>query len=195
MTTTHTTRVEGDAAPLPRADHQVHDDRAHSALVCPACGGENRTDAVFCATAGCGKALGPFRYVREELRAEARWHETLADRVVAFVGHANFLVVHAAWFALWVAINTGAFAIVRRFDDYPYSLLGILLSIEAIFVTGFVLISQNRQGAHADKRAELDYEVNVRTYREIGDIREALRRLEERLDRRPAPEAGRPGGA
>jgi uncharacterized membrane protein len=72
----------------------------------------------------------------------------------------------------------------RRFDDYPFSLLGILISIEAIFVTGFILITQNRQTEHADKRAELDYEVNVRTYRELGEIKRMLRGIERRLDER-----------
>jgi uncharacterized membrane protein len=69
----------------------------------------------------------------------------------------------------------------RRFDDYPFSLLGILLAIEAIFVTGFLLITQNRQSQHADKRAELDYEVNVRTYREILEIKRLLHALEHRV--------------
>jgi uncharacterized membrane protein len=87
-------------------------------------------------------------------------------------------------------VNTGALALGAAFDRYPFNLLGILLAVEAIFVTGFVLISQNRQAVHADKRAELDYEVNVRTYREIGEIRDALRALAQQLadlERRGGP--------
>ena len=149
-------------------------------IVCPACGGTNPPDAVFC---GCSKALGEFRYVREELVAAARWHERLADRVSSFVGKPHFLAVHVFWFTGWVALNTGIVAVMARFDAYPFSLLGIILSIEAIFITGFLLISQNRQNAHADKRAELDYEVNVRTYREIHEIDGMLRVIVERLEK------------
>jgi uncharacterized membrane protein len=152
-------------------------------LVCPVCGGENAPDAVFCANPHCHKALGDFKYVIEELRDEAKWHEALAERVVEFIGTSHFLVVHGVWFLIWVAINTGVFAFVRRFDAYPFGLLGIILAAEAVLIAGFVLISQNRQSAHADKRAELDYEVNVRTYREIVDVDNRLRMILERLER------------
>jgi uncharacterized membrane protein len=154
-------------------------------IVCPVCGGKNDHDAVFCANPHCGKALGDFRYVREEIAADTRWHETIASRVSAFVSHPFYIVVHVIWFALWIAVNTRLVMIGRTFDDYPFSLLGILIAIEAIFVTGFLLITQNRQTEYADKRAELDYEVNVRTYRELGEIKRMLREIEQRLDDRP----------
>lgn len=156
--------------------------RASGAFACPACGGENAAGAVFCANAACHKALGEFRYVREELLEDARWHELLAERVAAFIGKPHFVAVHVVLFGLWVAVNTGIFVFVRAFDEYPFGLLGIILSVEAIFITGFLLISQNRQNAHADKRAELDYEVNVRTYREIHEIKAMLEATRERLD-------------
>ena len=183
--TTATTSV---AAPIAAVGAHGGRDAGTSAAIgavraCPACGGSNDASAVFCANPACGKALGEFRYVREELDAERRWHESVAERVTAFVGRPHYVVAHALWFAAWVAVNTAGVAAVRAFDQYPFSLLGILLSIEAIFITGFVLISQNRQAAHADKRAELDYEVNVRTYREIGEIRDTLRALQRQLER------------
>jgi hypothetical protein len=149
-------------------------------VVCPVCGTANDPDAVFCSNSGCGKALGEFRYVGEELAAGTRWHERLAFGVTAFVGRPHYVLGHVVWFALWIAVNTGVVLAGQAFDRYPFNLLGILLSIESILVSGFVLISQNRQAAHADKRAELDYEVNVRTYREIREIRAALRELEGR---------------
>lgn len=134
---------------------------ASSPLICPGCQGENAPDAVFCANLECGKALGEFKYVREELQSKTRWHETLAEKVSSFISNPHFIVVHAFWFVLRVAVNTGLLAVWRSFDAYPFGLLGILLSIETIFITGFLLISQNRQNTQADKRAELDYEVNV----------------------------------
>ena len=155
-------------------------------IICPACGGANPHDGVFCANAACHKALGEFRYVREELAAEARLHEKLAERVAGFIGKPQFLVVHGVWFALWVVINTGVVALVHSFDDYPFGLLGIILSVEAIFITGFLLISSNRQSTYANKRAELDYEVNVRTYRRVRELEGLVREVMERLERSEA---------
>lgn len=151
-------------------------------ITCPACGGINPPDSVFCGSPACHKALGEFRFVREEILATSGWHERLADRVTAFVGKPHFLVVHALWFLVWVGLNTGLFAVVVHFDDYPFGLLSFILAIEAIFITGFLLISNNRQSAHADLRGELDYEVNVRTYRRIQELDGVLRQLIERLD-------------
>ena len=151
-------------------------------IVCPVCTTSNPPEAVFCSNPACHKALGDFRYVTEEMQKTRRAHEKLADRVSEFIGHPYFLVVHSMWFVLWVAVNTGFLMIARKFDEPPFSLLGILLSIEAIFITGFLLISQNRQNAHANKRAELDYEVNVRTFRDIQEIKEILERLEQRVN-------------
>jgi uncharacterized membrane protein len=149
-------------------------------IICPGCGGANPHDAVFCGNPACCKALGEFRYVREELRAAIRWYERVADRIAAFVGRPHFLAIHAFWFAIWIAANTGLVVMVR-FDEYPFGLLGIILAIEAIFITGVLLISQNRQSTHFDKRAELDYEVNVRTYREIHRIDTMLRAIMDQL--------------
>jgi uncharacterized membrane protein len=154
-----------------------------ASITCPACGSINPADAVFCVTPACRKALGEFRFVREELDEASSWHERLADRVTAFVGKPQFLVVHALWFLLWIVLNTGLFAIMAHFDEYPFGLLSFILAVEAIFITGFLLISNNRQSAHADLRSELDYEVNVRTYRRIQELDAVLRQLVERLER------------
>src|SRR4029078_3659259 len=157
-------------------------------VICPQCGGSNTADAVFCANPDCHKALGEFRYAEEEIARESRVHEKIADNVAGFIGNPYFIVVHAVWFLLWIAVNTGVITVSRMFDVYPFGLLGIILSIETIFITGFLLISQNRQGAHANKRSELDYEVNVRTFREIQHMKALLADIltrVERIERRP----------
>ena len=151
-------------------------------LVCPACGGVNAHDAVFCANSACHKALGGFAYVKEELTKEARWHETLADRVVGWIGKPHFLGVHLLWFLAWTAINTGFLVMAPRFDAPPFALLGILLAMETIFITGFVLISQNQQSKYDAKRAELDYEVNIQTFRKIEALEATLQLVLARLD-------------
>ena len=156
---------------------------ARREIICPRCGGANPPDAVFCANPKCQKALGEFKYVREQLRQTAHWHETMAEKVVTFIGKPHFLGIHLLWFAFWIAVNSGILAMAMRFDTFPFSLLGIILAMETIFITGFVLISQNRQAAHADKCAELDYEVNVLTYRKINDVEALLLSLSERLEK------------
>ena len=162
-------------------------------LVCPACGGANAPSAVFCANPACHKALGGFAYVREELKKEARWHETLAARVVGWIGKPHFLGVHLLWFLAWTALNTGVLVMAPRFDAPPFALLGILLAMETIFITGFVLISQNQQARYDAKRAELDYEVNVQTFRKIEALETTLQAVLARLDARDVDDGRGPG--
>ncbi len=153
-----------------------------AAIICPVCRCENPHDAVFCGNAECHKALGEFRYVIEELAAQSTFLERLADKVTAFTGRPHFVTLHVLWFVAWIILNSGAIVALAVFDAYPYSLLGIILAIEAILITSFVLISQNRQNAYQDQRAELDYEVNVRSFRKLGEIEAALATVSERLD-------------
>lgn len=151
-------------------------------LRCPACGDEHDVNAVFCGNPGCRKALGEFRFVSEEIAASTSRLERLADQVARFTSHPHFVTLHVTWFGVWVALNSGLVATVAAFDTFPYSLLGLLLGIEAILITGFLLISQNRQTNYAEQRAELDYEVNVRSYRKLRQIEERLDLLAKRLD-------------
>jgi uncharacterized membrane protein/fucose permease len=163
----------------------VHFDSAvpEGIVICPACGGENREDAIFCGNHQCHKALGGFRYVLEELSAQKSWIEKLADRVSVFVSTPHFITLHVFWFSVWILANEGYLGRIQHFDEYPYDLLGIVLSIEAILITGFLLISQNYQYDYSEKRAELDYEINIRTYRKLIE-------LEKRLETQAAKASG-----
>lgn len=152
---------------------------------CPACRGEAPADAVFCGNPDCGKALGEFRYVAEEMEAGTTPIQRFADRVNQWSGHPNFVTLHAAWFLAWIAINSGIVALFGVFDQYPYGLLGIILSIEAILLTGLLLISNNRQSEHARRCAELDYEVNVRSYSKLCALEREIAALRRRMDATP----------
>ncbi len=66
------------------------------------------------------------------------------------------------WFFIWVALNVGLFGEAARFDPFPFGLLTMIVSLEAIFLSTFVMVSQNRQAARSDLRAELDFETNLR---------------------------------
>jgi uncharacterized membrane protein len=92
-----------------------------------------------------------------------RRQDRIADAATAFSGSIGFVYLHAAWFAVWLLVNLGVFGTAAIFDPFPFGLLTLMVSLEAIFLSTFVLISQNRQAARADVRSELDYETNVRS--------------------------------
>ena len=87
----------------------------------------------------------------------------LTDAITAFAGSLSFVYLHVGWFALWVLANVGVFGAAAKFDEYPFGLLTLVVSLEAIFLSTFVMISQNRQAARADVRSELDFETNLRS--------------------------------
>jgi uncharacterized membrane protein len=96
-------------------------------------------------------------------RRITRRQDRIADALTAFSGSVSFVYVHIGWFVLWLLINLGVFGAALEFDPFPFGLLTLIVSLEAIFLSTFVLISQNRQTARADVRSELDYETNVRS--------------------------------
>ena len=70
-------------------------------------------------------------------------------------------MLHALWFTIWVLLNAGLVPAIKPFDPFPYSFLTLVVSLEAIFLSTFVLISQNHQSRLADKRAHLDLQINM----------------------------------
>jgi uncharacterized membrane protein len=70
-------------------------------------------------------------------------------------GSMFFIYAHCVWFALWIAANVGWLGF-SAFDPFPFGLLTTIVSLKAIFLSTFVLVSQNRQAALADRRSELD---------------------------------------
>ncbi len=96
--------------------------------------------------------LNANREIHRLKRAEDAW----ADSIIAFAGSTRFVRLHIAWFALWIAVNVGLLGIAREFDPYPFGLLTLVVSFEAIFLSTFVLITQNRQAKTSEIRSELD---------------------------------------
>lgn len=106
--------------------------------------------------------------------------DKLADKVTAIAGSTAFLVINLIWFVSWVLVNTGAFGHNRIFDEYPFGFLTMVVSLEAIILAVFVLISQNRQSRRAEIRAELDYITDLQADAEITTIIAVLERLSEK---------------
>lgn len=107
----------------------------------------------------------PQTHVKHEnalVRSVQRSQDRAADRVTAFAGSLSFVYIHTVWFGLWIALNVGLIAVGVSFDEYPFGLLTMIVSLEAIFLATFVMVSQNRQAARSDLRSQLDYENNLR---------------------------------
>ena len=102
--------------------------------------------------------------------------QRIADWISWFSGSMQFLALNAAWFVAWIAVNTLALG-VPQFDPYPFGLLTMIVSLEAIFLSCFVLISQNRQAEKDRVRADIEYEVNIKAELEIAHLHEKTDRI------------------
>jgi uncharacterized membrane protein len=140
-----------------------------------------------------------------EVQRASRW-QRLSDRAATLAASAPFLLGHVLVFAVWVAWNALAVAGVIpsawAFDDPTYGILTMAVSLEAILLTIFVLVSQNRQAEKDRIDTDLDYQVNVKAQTEILGIVQRLARIEEHLGRvaseppavPPPPESPRASG-
>jgi len=110
------------------------------------------------------------------------WMDRFAATTTRWAGSTAAIVVHMIWFFAWLAINLNAFPEIKPFDPFPFSLLTMVVSLEAIFLTLFVLITQNRMSKEADRRAELDLQVNLLAEREATVVLQMLKQISEKLD-------------
>jgi uncharacterized membrane protein len=86
-----------------------------------------------------------------------RLADRVADKITTFAGSMPFVYLHVVWFTGWIVANVAG----RRFDPFPFGLLTLIVSLEAIFLSTFVMLSQNREAARSDIRSEIDFETNV----------------------------------
>jgi len=114
-------------------------------------------------------------------RAAAPWSERLANRITAFTGSMTFVAVHVVIVALWIGANLGWIPGAPRFDP-SFVVLAMAASVEAIFLSTFVLISQNRMAALADRRADLDLHISLLTEHELTKLVGLVDRIAERME-------------
>src|SRR3954471_14345673 len=91
--------------------------------------------------------------------AEAGFQDRLAQAITRFTGSLTFVYLHLALLVAWIGVNAGWIPVLPRFDR-TFVLLATAASVEAIFLSTFVLIAQNRASVAADRRAELDLQIN-----------------------------------
>ena len=118
--------------------------------------------------------------------------DRISDWLAWFSGSMPFLISHSVWFIVWILLNTVILG-ARAFDPFPFGLLTMIVSLEAIFLACFVLISQNRQAQKDKVRSDIEYEVNIKAELEVAHLHEKTDRMYEammakfaKLENRPA---------
>ena len=106
---------------------------------------------------------------REKERSAASVQIRVADKITAFTGSMLFVYLHLLCFGFWIVANLGWLPGIRPWDA-SFIILAMAASVEAIFLSTFVLISQNRMAEEADKRADLDLQISLLTEHEITEI-------------------------
>jgi uncharacterized membrane protein len=105
--------------------------------------------------------------VRQQFEKRKSLQDRIADTITRFTGSLTFVYLHAVLFGGWLVVNSGWVPGVKPWDPFPFVMLAMAASVEAIFLSTFVLISQNRMQALADKRADLDLQVNLLAEHEV----------------------------
>ena len=106
--------------------------------------------------------------------------ERIADALTRAAASTPFLVFHVVWFAAWVLANTGVLGI-QPFDPFPFGLLTLIVSLEAIFLSIFVLMAQSRESAVAELREEVSLQVVLRMEEEVTKTLQLVAGLYTRL--------------
>ncbi|WP_334897594.1 DUF1003 domain-containing protein [Nostoc sp.] len=106
--------------------------------------------------------------------------DRIADSITSFSGHIVFVYVHLVWFGAWIVLNTGRMG-VHPFDPFPYGLLTMVVSLEAIFLSTFVLISQNRLSEESEYRTNLNLQIALLTEHEVTRVLQMLDAIQEKM--------------
>jgi uncharacterized membrane protein len=118
--------------------------------------------------------------LRRKASRERSAQDRAADAITSFSGSMLFVHLHIAWFSIWVLLNTGRFG-VHAFDPFPYGLLTMVVSLEAIFLSTLVLITQNRLSDEGEQRADLDLQIGLLTEHELTRVLRMLDAIQKKL--------------
>ena len=120
------------------------------------------------------------RNVNEEMEEHSTALQRVADWIAWFSGSMPFLIINGGWFLVWILVNTFRTGI-PQFDPYPFQFLTMIVSLEAIFLSCFVLVSQNRQAEKDRVRSDIEYEVNIKAELEVAHLHEKTDRIYESM--------------
>jgi len=119
-------------------------------------------------------------HMRMKAARQRSTSQRIADVVTSFSGTMIFVYIHIIWFSVWILLNSGLLG-MAPFDPFPYGLLTMIVSLEAIFLSTFVLISQNRMGELSEQRADLDLHIDLLTEYELTRVLQMLRAIQEKM--------------
>jgi CRP/FNR family cyclic AMP-dependent transcriptional regulator len=119
------------------------------------------------------------RNVNEEIAVKTTLGERLSDLLTAIAGDIRFVYFSVIWFFTWIVLNTNIIPGLTPFDPFPFGLLTMVVSLEAIFLSLFVLISQNRGAAREKVRNDIEYDVNLKAEIEVREIMKQIDNLQQ----------------
>jgi uncharacterized membrane protein len=118
---------------------------------------------------------------RQQEKASTGIQDRIADAITAFAGSMKFVYLHLAIYGLWIVVNLGWLPLLPKFDP-TFVVLAMVASVEAIFISTFVMISQNRMAKVADQRADLDLQISLLSEHEITRLVTLVTDIAARMD-------------
>lgn len=117
--------------------------------------------------------------VERKQRDERTFGERISEGIAIFAGSMVFVYLHVIWFGVWIVANT--VLPIKPFDPFPFTFLTLVVSLEAIFLSTFILISQNHEAKLTESRNQLDLQVNMISEQENTKMLELLRAIAEKV--------------
>ncbi len=117
------------------------------------------------------------RNANEEIAEELNWVQRIANFIAEYSGSMPFLTLNAAVFLSWIVLNVRLIPGIVPFDPFPFGLLTMAVSLEAIFLSIFVLLAQNLQAAKDRIRGDIEYQINLNAELEVGHLHEKVDRM------------------
>ena len=118
---------------------------------------------------------------RQQQKVSGGLQDRIADAITRFAGSMRFVYLHLLIYGGWIVVNLGWVPVVRPFDP-TFVVLAMVASVEAIFISTFVMISQNRMAAMADRRADLDLQISLLGEHEITKLVTLVAEIAKRMD-------------
>lgn len=103
--------------------------------------------------------------------------DRIGDAIASFAGTMTFVILHLIWFAVWFTVNSGKVSFIPAFDPYPFVLLAMIVSIEGVLLSTFILMKQNRMSRRADERNHLNLQIDLLAEKEITQMLQMQREL------------------
>lgn len=112
--------------------------------------------------------------IRKEIERRKTAMDRISDAITDFCGNIHFVYVHVVWFTAWLIYNM---VVEEPFDPYPFGMLTLVVSLEAIMLATFILMSQNRQGEISELRSKLDYQTDLKSEKNTAEILAVIKKI------------------